>query len=257
MNWNRVSNNQAAILASAAIALNRICSHRQPALAAIGGDAANPMRRVFARQIFPHKQTVTSLAAKQGPTFLLGNHPRLAFKRLIALVTRKRDSLYPSQVPTAAHLIRGKGIGGALSCTKGIADLMIVRGGILAENISRLAFTRAKACLVCAMARLLIFVAAFLAVICYSVSFGHSSAGTAAILRIARFGGYSMKCLLALLTGDLNFHGRIIPQFAGSGTTQRAAKDLGMRAIGIEIEEKYCQIAVERLRQRSLLTACV
>jgi site-specific DNA-methyltransferase (adenine-specific) len=56
-----------------------------------------------------------------------------------------------------------------------------------------------------------------------------------------------LKKLIECNKGDV-----ILDPFMGSGTTLVAAQAAGRKAIGIEVERKYCDVAIERLKQKNL-----
>ena len=68
-------------------------------------------------------------------------------------------------------------------------------------------------------------------------------------------GGHPTEKPLALMLWCIGLAGdvqTILDPFAGSGTTGRAAKDLGRKAVLIEREERYCEIAAKRMAQEVL-----
>ena len=68
---------------------------------------------------------------------------------------------------------------------------------------------------------------------------------------VSRGGEHPHEKPTALVGKLLNYMGQtlVCDPFAGSGTTLRAAKDLGWHAIGIEVNEAYCEVAARRMSQ--------
>jgi site-specific DNA-methyltransferase (adenine-specific) len=60
------------------------------------------------------------------------------------------------------------------------------------------------------------------------------------------------ESVVAWAMGNVKPGSLVLDPFMGSGTTLTVARANGCRAIGIDIEERYCEIAARRLSQRDL-----
>lgn len=81
-------------------------------------------------------------------------------------------------------------------------------------------------------------------------SFIHSGVGPGS----AEYAGHPTQKPVAVMQRlvGLTKGSSVADPFAGSGSTLVAAKQLGRRAIGVELEERYCEIAAKRLAQDTL-----
>lgn len=77
-------------------------------------------------------------------------------------------------------------------------------------------------------------------------SFIHSGVGPGA----AEYVGHPTQKPVAVMQRLVGLtEGTVADPFAGSGATLVAAKNLGRKAVGVEVEERYCEIAARRLAQ--------
>lgn len=219
MNRNRATNNFSAVLALPSITLYSGSASCQPTTPSVCDGAAHVSRVIGAAL----KRPAALVRAEAVSTFALtGKLPGLLLKSASAIGARQFNSGHPLVRLVPRDLFGSKSICGTLACAKGVSQKVIVRlrGWVICPKpMTATAFPRAE------LSRVFPVVP-------------------------------NSKRRAALQTLLLN-HVIRIPYCAGSGTTGAAALNTGRRAILIEREAEYVDIARARIAaaQAPLLNA--
>lgn len=105
MHRNRRSNNQKASLALAAVLRNGGFARLAPSLSAIGGNSADPIRRVAAGEIFGLKHIAAGIGAEVSFVSLDSRVPGLAVERPAALLACQGNCGNPLWMRFAANVL--------------------------------------------------------------------------------------------------------------------------------------------------------
>ena len=105
MNRNRLSDNLKALLTCSVVSGDSEQPCRIPSLAAVCGNASNPIRRIWAGEILHFVGITAGTRTKFAFVVFDAGVPRLSLKRRAALFTDKRDRLNPIQAANASNLL--------------------------------------------------------------------------------------------------------------------------------------------------------
>ena len=238
-----LADNLAASPTSAAIPFDYCGARLKPPLAAIGGNAADPLGGIRTRHVFGLVVRVADFRAKAQArlAFVLSSKPRLEREFLAAiraLVGFAFDKVHRSR------LFAGERVGGGQSLAERIAD------HVRASQLARLDMPLAAA-LKTTKARRIRSMAAHLELLAAHFTRPRDAAGVVNKIALATAKLQPLPAIgdseLLVANGACLNHVPIIPQVRGSGTTGVACVQTGRRFIGVEIAPGYFAIAQRRI----------